>query len=1309
MFKIARPELLTEMMAALSNQSVVLTGPPGIGKSWLLAAAADAYKVRGQRVLVLAAESYDVANVEELTKRLGLPSDIVAFLHSLGDKILLFIDGLDALRSEASSKTFRTLIEQMMQRAPNVRMLVTIRTFDLEQSYVLRRVLKLGKFRTINVGDLTEQELSSASMQAEQLIPLISTARPAMMKLLRNPFMLRLALSLISDGISYELLGSYSSEVQLLARFWRRRVETAENATSRRWILSSIVQRMSDNKLLSTSTTGLLGLIKSSREESTFARLQSDEILRERSDRIMFDHNILFDYAASRLLLTLESLLPMMRDDASRTIFLRASIGYFYTGLWIHDRENFWKLFRETADPENRYQERLTVEPANVVAANLSNADDISLLTTWPRDIRNRATRAILRGVTSDSFSTGLKRAAWNDALEQILNDMQGDYVNEMIRLLNELSEFSLRKEKPRTAALGRQMLYWAWREAEHADSKCDPVALTTVVTGRLLPIILENYSSSPSETRTIVQRLLKQFGQANSSPKNAMYVAWGLKHIVDADPPTAAAVIDAIFKYEETSSEKTEIGSSTIMQFTSDRRQDFEQARYVLQREYPYFVEKAPLEALTAAVQAVEHEVRRAHVSAWNHSPSFTYVYEGITAGYRNDLSEIWDQGYRDQLSLTLLDICLRELLGDEGQKTLPIHIVISALVRQTDLAVAWRHVFSPFLSVDNEVIRALLPLLEIPEFLAAPEITRSIGSYIEKVYSKGRLDVDEKTRIEKAILALDALSNSSRYETTNQTRDHLLARIPPEHLLTAEARELRIALQDEEDNLRNDPYVRSSFGQLGLSNEEFLKMRGVDTGSARSQALLRAVEPIKSFSSSYVNSIPTADDIGAVIDNLKTAWSVLNTEADNSEISQNAAGVIAACAAAIAKNEELTSMGEAAALCREILLALSTHVQPEARPDDKFDHPGWGAPLARIEVAEGVMSYGTHFSADPEVINAIRMLAIDPVPAVRFQIAIRLGMLFKSQPDLFRDLMELMIRREQTAGVLGGLTQTINRIAYANPGLATSLIRTVVALPNYPEIIERFGQDFLLVTLLQLDVFKHSHDAAGLLEELLDATKKNIGAMIRIAHHVRQIVEIQNISSDDRARALHWLTRLVIVCNSALDSFDLVTDPQAYFVNLLKCLETVSFQLMILLDVDSNLRQGNVGLNDTERQIVYERLEPTLIALVLGRTDDLHITPPTAMNVLKIFTKCLAYSPRKILRLAVKAVSAGAQYGFSQDHMAISEFVEFAEVFLADHRDLLREEEIAAQFSDLLDLFVRVGWPQAVQMVMTLDEALR
>jgi hypothetical protein len=46
---------------------------------------------------------------------------------------------------------------------------------------------------------------------------------------------------------------------------------------------------------------------------------------------------------------------------------------------------------------------------------------------------------------------------------------------------------------------------------------------------------------------------------------------------------------------------------------------------------------------------------------------------------------------------------------------------------------------------------------------------------------------------------------------------------------------------------------------------------------------------------------------------------------------------------------------------------------------------------------------------------------------------------------------------------------------------------------------------------------------------------------------------------------------------------------------------------------------------------------------------------------------------------------------------------------VLLSEHRDLLRDEDSERQFSDLLDLFIDLGWPQAIQLATRIDEASR
>ena len=73
--------------------------------------------------------------------------------------------------------------------------------------------------------------------------------------------------------------------------------------------------------------------------------LQSEEILRlSPTGRISFSHNILFDYAVARLLLDEESFQPFINEDASRSIFFRPSLSFFFHHLWLTDRNLFWTV-----------------------------------------------------------------------------------------------------------------------------------------------------------------------------------------------------------------------------------------------------------------------------------------------------------------------------------------------------------------------------------------------------------------------------------------------------------------------------------------------------------------------------------------------------------------------------------------------------------------------------------------------------------------------------------------------------------------------------------------------------------------------------------------------------------------------------------------------------------------------------------------------------------------------------------------------------------------------------------------------------
>jgi hypothetical protein len=55
------------------------------------------------------------------------------------------------------------------------------------------------------------------------------------------------------------------------------------------------------------------------------------------------------------------------------------------------------------------------------------------------------------------------------------------------------------------------------------------------------------------------------------------------------------------------------------------------------------------------------------------------------------------------------------------------------------------------------------------------------------------------------------------------------------------------------------------------------------------------------------------------------------------------------------------------------------------------------------------------------------------------------------------------------------------------------------------------------------------------------------------------------------------------------------------------------------------------------------------------------------------------------------------------------MSVVVRIVERYLARHREVFEDEEMARALMDVLDVFVAVGWPQARRLVYGLDQIYR
>ena len=98
-----------------------------------------------------------------------------------------------------------------------------------------------------------------------------------------------------------------------------------------------------------------------------------------------------------------------------------------------------------------------------------------------------------------------------------------------------------------------------------------------------------------------------------------------------------------------------------------------------------------------------------------------------------------------------------------------------------------------------------------------------------------------------------------------------------------------------------------------------------------------------------------------------------------------------------------------------------------------------------------------------------------------------------------------------------------------------------------------------------------------------------------------------------------------------------------------------------------------------------------------------------PTAHHFMQVLTSFLSCNPKEVLHLAAEVVKSSERFGYNLDSIAVHDVVEFVEIVLADHRDEVRDGESLEDLLNLLDMFAKTGWSDALKLVWRLDEVFR
>ncbi len=100
----------------------------------------------------------------------------------------------------------------------------------------------------------------------------------------------------------------------------------------------------------------------------------------------------------------------------------------------------------------------------------------------------------------------------------------------------------------------------------------------------------------------------------------------------------------------------------------------------------------------------------------------------------------------------------------------------------------------------------------------------------------------------------------------------------------------------------------------------------------------------------------------------------------------------------------------------------------------------------------------------------------------------------------------------------------------------------------------------------------------------------------------------------------------------------------------------------------------------------------------------------PNVTHHLLETLEAFIPLDPRGVFLRITRVVRAGQQGGYQYESLAADLVVNLVERYLAEYRALLREDaECRQSLFEILDLFVKAGWPSARRLTYRLEEIFR
>lgn len=1333
--KINRNGLLEDMISFFQEQSGVVVGDPGVGKSYLLSEMVSRLLDKNFPATMVRLDFLTDGSNKDIAESLGVtgenwidPLKLITLPES--KKGIIIFDAYDTIKDEKLKAAILKQIAKAKQELPNWSIVVSVRTYDAARSQKLIDLFP-AEFNSDNVHCrrfkipvLSEEELSAFLADHEKLKIIYEEGTAKLKDILKIPFFLSLLdVILAKTDTSTETVKGLKSEIELLEMYWIKVVYKVTPSIQTELFLKDLTIRMVESRVISIDKFDYLGDLPA--EKVLIAeQLLGENILTEQdsySPRIAYAHNILFDFAVSKLVLkdTAAQLLEFIAADQARPFFLRPSFIYFFAHLWYVNQAKFWAIYDElsqsTDDVISLFNKLI---PSTVIAKEFEDINQLGFLHGTDSNKASQASNVLqaLRFVKETP-----NKAAQASLLLRLSSDLQLPFVWDFTFILEGLI-------KDPTIQADATIFLMCGNAARNLmdfllPNRSNP-SVDQLASYRGISLIAKTYSTDIEASRARFQLILDMLDQPDFNIAYFSTLTDEIKEFYKIDPQFCASIYEKVSIHEENSFDAAPMHSGVLMSFTSSRHDRFSTCHYRLQELFPRFIRFNPELAIPLGLSISNNFIAKKNADGFAFPDTIKIPYDfsvdGVNALYQIDMSHFWDQFmvHIEPLQHTQLIINYFEALIGANEIEL-LKTGLKSYFAHAKSAYNWKMLLD-FGAAHPEVLHNLLfDVLLQPAVLYWNDSIVAAGAFIESSIS---FYTDEQShQLENTILSLPGYVGHAEQEKANVVVLRLLSRIPKERLTDAKS----VAIMSALEPVTNEPLVTYSSTSEVLTTEMFLTEHGVDIKKPENEELLSENRKMEWLRHNFSNNVADPETYAEPLKAANLSFAIIK---ENTELPQRLkqtilTSIASVCGIVLRSNlilkHEAQLTPEQYALFTEMLLYCLNYYTESDTFAEENSSPGSGYSSTPRSEAAFALPKLFAITKDAELLPLVKQYSTDKNAVTRFGIVKSINHLYPAQKDLFWEIVNERLANETDwftkSVVIGRLDNT--KIFTTEPDrflAAYQLAKQEIF--NMQEGRNSYLDSFLVIALAFLR-FTGDTRINDILKECLD---ENLSIGTDLVFQAFEIIEPENLyrNYSDAAdveksrRVLDLLMTLLDMCERTLLSVKAEDEVTEEVQQSFKIIDTVIQQIYFSMQVSKRILQRNTFKITSEHQELFYFFAKPLLEKILGISRQLgggHMQGHSAHYFIEIMCEALRFDPRFSLATTseITAMAAGTNYTF--DHSAIREVVKYTERLLADHKNMLTEPEAFAQIMNLLNIYVRSGWPEALDLLWKLDEIFR